>query len=199
MLGENDSNLSQLNSYIVDQVAKLKEDIMVFSKFFYSSSELAQQYLKDQLSGNIDDLAKRHYNMVNQYKELQTKGATQAQILEFEQQVRQLSQELNKKEAEKKGYKLGPAAKQAFDDLNSLFQRFVKDMFRKFKKFLQTTQEFEGGDFPELDTHKDKLKDFVKNGINEYKSLMRDLPENMTQLASFPTVNSQAYNEVIKK
>jgi hypothetical protein len=199
-----ETQISNMKNFATEQAAIMKEDIHTFSKFFYSSADLATQYLKDQLGQNSQELANRLASLTESFRKVQTSGDRNL-LMEVDQHTATLLAEVIEKHRDKKHYRQSVRARELYDELLALFQKFTKDMFRKFKRFIQTTDELEAKDegkvFTELAAQRERMNDFFGRTVPaaEIKITYRELPENLPKLPTFPKLNTEVYAEVLNR
>jgi len=199
-LSQIEQEILALRAHSTDNAAMAKEDIMSFSKFFYTSAELATQYLREQLITIPGELIQKQQAVVEKLK-LLVQDPQSKSFVEVEDSINDLMREVKIKAVEKKSYKVGPKAKQSFEELRGIFERFTKEMFRKFKKFIQTSEEFDAEGITDLDTNKERLKDlFAKLGVTTDRLASQRLqPAQLPSLPAFPKLTTPTFLQVQAK
>lgn len=197
-------SISQLKTSAAEQSAIMKEDIHSFSKFFFSSADLATQYLKDQLSATSFELVAKHTTLMGVFKKVQSGEGHKLE--DCEAMAAALAKEIQEKEKDKKLYKQNARAKAIYDELFLTFQKFTKDMFRKFKRFIQTPAELEsnkedGKLFADLNSQRERMNEMFGRTVPaaEPRIAYRDAPETLPKLPSFPAITTEAYQEVLNR
>ena len=196
-----ENSITYLKTQAAEQSAIMKEDIHAYSKFFFSSADLATQYLKDQLTAPTNDLSSKHTTLMALLKKVPA-GDSQ-KVIECENMAAALAKEIEEKEKEKKFYKYTPRAKTMNEELLLNFQKFTKDMFRKFKRFIQTASELdsvkeEGKAFADLNAQRERMNEMFGQTVPaaEHRIVYREAPENLPKLPSFPSITTDIYKEV---
>lgn len=203
-LAECDSAVSALEEHAAQQTAIMKEDIHTFSKFFFSSADLATQYLKDQLGGTIKQLASKITVANERFREAQVAG-DKSLLAESDREVVSLLAEITAKSKEKKQYRQSARTRDLYQELEDIFHKFTKDMFRKFKRFIHSGEETEPREdfkaLTELIQQRERMNEVFGKIIPaaEIKLTYRDLPENLPRLPAFPKITTEVYTEVMNR
>ena len=203
ILADNDASLEKLRVFGEQQVSVMKEDIMSLSKFFYTSADLASSYLRDQLVKPLSQSTEKQESLKQLFQNIVSnqRQITPAQLQECHQIALVLQKEIGAFEKEKKSYKQSPKTKQFWEDIYGVYQRFVKDMFRKMKRLMHsTTDSNDGLDqslIQEFDTLKERLDDALAKLANSSgNKILRELPENLPKLPAFPSMAKSPYLEL---
>lgn len=125
----------------------------------------------------------------------------------FENSVDDFRREIINQYSSRMYYKYSEETQNLFKDLKSMFHKYSRDMYRKFKRMLETADQLTevqpGTDFSDLAKHKNKLDSvlqrYLLEGIEEKNELVwRPEPQNLTMLESFPFSRNPKVEEALQ-
>lgn len=115
----------------------------------------------------------------------------------------EIGRELAQRSQKKYHYKFTPKSREQFGLISTLFQKFSKDMFRKFKKLLIPEDELNSDvvfSIEDLEKQKDSLNEtMAKIFQDSSKTTSRSFPELLPSLPQFPIIDTQLYRDILKK
>ena len=196
LTNKNAEEVQSMREYCQSQITQLESDFQSINEWYFNSSQLAKQYLKDQLLGNLQDLIIKHNSITNSFREALTDQSKFNQIPQLEKESSDLSRELSSASSSRLSYKSSPTTVSVFEGIQSVYHKFIKDMFRKFKKILVPANNPINPDSSSivagLQIYQEKLSTASQLSGDERERLAwRELPENLPQLDSFPIPSSE--------